>query len=80
MVCPIEFIVLSEHPKKDKRLPIVLSKENVRKLIENTNNKKHRWKLFRWKKAGKWIVEHNVITEVRSFKYDHSLDTYSGKL
>ena len=31
-----------ERPIKDKKLPIVLSKENVRLLIENTNNIKHR--------------------------------------
>jgi site-specific recombinase XerD len=31
-----------ERPRKDKKLPIVLSKENVKKLIENTNNIKHR--------------------------------------
>lgn len=31
-----------ERPLKDKKLPIVLSKENVRKLIDNTNNIKHR--------------------------------------
>ena len=31
-----------ERPKKERKLPIVLSKENVRKMIENTNNIKHR--------------------------------------
>jgi len=31
-----------ERPIKDKKLPIVLSKENIRKLIDNTNNIKHR--------------------------------------
>ena len=31
-----------ERPIKDKKLPIVLSKEHVLKLIENTNNIKHR--------------------------------------
>ena len=31
-----------ERPRKDKKLPIVLSMEHVRKLIENTNNIKHR--------------------------------------
>ena len=31
-----------ERPIKDKKLPIVLSKENVRKLIDSTNNIKHR--------------------------------------
>lgn len=31
-----------ERPRKEKKLPIVLSKENVRRLIENTNNLKHR--------------------------------------
>ncbi|MCF7560631.1 site-specific integrase [Sabulilitoribacter multivorans] len=31
-----------ERPRKDKKLPVVLSKENVRKLIDSTNNLKHR--------------------------------------
>lgn len=31
-----------ERPKKERKLPIVLSKENVRKMIENTYNIKHR--------------------------------------
>ena len=31
-----------ERPRKDKKLPIVLSKEHILKLIENTNNIKHR--------------------------------------
>jgi integrase/recombinase XerD len=31
-----------ERPRKEKKLPIVLSKEYVRKLIDNTNNIKHR--------------------------------------
>ena len=31
-----------ERPIKDKKLPIVLSKENVLKLIDSTNNIKHR--------------------------------------
>lgn len=31
-----------ERPLKDRKLPIVLSMENVRKLIDSTNNTKHR--------------------------------------
>ena len=31
-----------ERPRKEKKLPIVLSKENVKKLIDHTNNIKHR--------------------------------------
>lgn len=31
-----------ERPRKDKKLPIVLSKENVRKMIDITDNIKHR--------------------------------------
>ncbi|WNH12951.1 tyrosine-type recombinase/integrase [Thalassobellus suaedae] len=31
-----------ERPRKEKKLPIVLSKENVKKIIEHTNNIKHR--------------------------------------
>ena len=31
-----------ERPRKDKKLPIVLSKEDILNLIENTNNLKHR--------------------------------------
>lgn len=31
-----------ERPRKDKKLPVVLSKEHVIKIIENTNNLKHR--------------------------------------
>ncbi|RLD26988.1 MAG: recombinase [Bacteroidetes bacterium] len=31
-----------ERPKKERKLPIVLSKENVRRIIDNTNNIKHR--------------------------------------
>ena len=31
-----------ERPRKDKKLPIVLSKDNVKKIIEHTNNIKHR--------------------------------------
>jgi integrase/recombinase XerD len=31
-----------ERPKKEKKLPVVLSKENVRRLIDNSNNIKHR--------------------------------------
>ena len=31
-----------ERPIKDRKLPLVLSKENVRKMIESTNNIKHR--------------------------------------
>lgn len=31
-----------ERPRKDKKLPVVLSKEDVKKLIEATNNMKHR--------------------------------------
>jgi len=27
-----------------------------------------------------YIAQHNVITEVRSFKYEHSLDKYTPKL
>ncbi|OUR91200.1 recombinase [Flavobacteriales bacterium 34_180_T64] len=31
-----------ERPRKDKKLPIVLSKDHILKLIENTNNIKHK--------------------------------------
>ena len=31
-----------ERPRKDKKLPVVLSKEHVKKIIDSTNNLKHR--------------------------------------
>jgi site-specific recombinase XerD len=31
-----------ERPRKDKKLPLVLSKEHILQIIENTNNIKHR--------------------------------------
>ncbi len=66
------FFIHLKHPKKPKRLPIVLSKEEVRRMIDLTINSKHRCMISVLYGAGLRVGE-LVRLKMCNFDFDRGL-------
>ena len=78
-ICHRQFFVHLRHPRKEKHIPVVLSKEEVKKMIELTVNPKHKCILSILYGTGVRVSE---LTHIRMCDIDidrMTLRVYQGK-